>query len=81
MLVKPGARVARGEPLLILEAMKMEHTLCAPADGVCEAFNAAVGEQVTEGSELVQFAPAPPVAESGAGTPSSSATWRPVARR
>jgi 3-methylcrotonyl-CoA carboxylase alpha subunit len=62
LLVKPGARVARGEPLLILEAMKMEHTLGAPADGICEAFNVAVGEQVTEGSELVQFAPDPPSA-------------------
>jgi 3-methylcrotonyl-CoA carboxylase alpha subunit len=58
LLVQPGARVARGEPLLILEAMKMEHTLTAPADGICEAFNVAVGEQVAEGTELVQFAPA-----------------------
>ncbi len=60
LLVEPGTRVARGEPLLILEAMKMEHTLGAPADGVCEAFNVAVGEQVAEGTELVQFAPSPP---------------------
>ena len=50
----PG-RVSKGAPLLILEAMKMEHTLFAPADGVCEAFNVAVGEQVNEGSELVKF--------------------------
>jgi 3-methylcrotonyl-CoA carboxylase alpha subunit len=55
LLVQPGTRVAKGEPLLILEAMKMEHTMSAPADGICEAFNAAVGEQVSEGSELVQF--------------------------
>jgi 3-methylcrotonyl-CoA carboxylase alpha subunit len=60
LLVQPGARVARGEPLLILEAMKMEHTLAAPADGICEAFNVAVGEQVAEGTELVQFTPAVP---------------------
>jgi 3-methylcrotonyl-CoA carboxylase alpha subunit len=60
LLVKPGARVARGEPLLILEAMKMEHTLGAPADGICEAFNVAVGEQVTEGSELVVLTGCPP---------------------
>jgi 3-methylcrotonyl-CoA carboxylase alpha subunit len=58
LLVEPGARVLRGQPLLILEAMKMEHTMCAPADGLCEAFNVAVGEQVSEGSELVRFAPA-----------------------
>jgi 3-methylcrotonyl-CoA carboxylase alpha subunit len=55
LLVKPGARVAKGEPLLILEAMKMEQSLCAPADGQCVAFNVAVGEQVTEGAELVEF--------------------------
>jgi len=60
LLVQPGARVARGEPLLILEAMKMEHTLAAPADGICEAFNVAVGEQVAEGTELVQFTPSLP---------------------
>ncbi len=55
LLVKPGARVAKGEPLLIMEAMKMEQSLCAPADGECVAFNVAVGEQVTEGDELVEF--------------------------
>jgi 3-methylcrotonyl-CoA carboxylase alpha subunit len=55
LLVKPGARVSKGEPLLVLEAMKMEQTLCAPADGVCVEFNVTVGEQVVEGSELVEF--------------------------
>jgi 3-methylcrotonyl-CoA carboxylase alpha subunit len=55
LLVAPGAHVTKGTPLLILEAMKMEHTTFAPADGVCEAFNVAVGEQVSEGSELVKF--------------------------
>jgi len=37
--------------------MKMEQSLCAPADGECVAFNVAVGEQVTEGAELVEFRP------------------------
>jgi 3-methylcrotonyl-CoA carboxylase alpha subunit len=55
LLVEPGAHVAKGQPLLILEAMKMEHVTGAPADGVCEAFNVAVGEQVAEGVELVRF--------------------------
>jgi 3-methylcrotonyl-CoA carboxylase alpha subunit len=55
LLVQPGARVVKGEPLLVLEAMKMEHTTCAPSDGVCEAFKVALGEQVAEGAELVQF--------------------------
>ncbi|MEQ8495864.1 MAG: biotin/lipoyl-containing protein, partial [Gammaproteobacteria bacterium] len=37
------------------EAMKMEHTICAPADGVVKAFHCTEGEQVTEGVELVDF--------------------------
>ncbi len=57
LLVEPGARVVKGQPLLILEAMKMEHTTSAPADGICEAFNVAVGEQVSDGAELVRFKP------------------------
>ena len=57
LLVEPGARVTKGQPLLILEAMKMEHTTSAPADGICEAFNVGVGEQVSEGAELVRFKP------------------------
>jgi 3-methylcrotonyl-CoA carboxylase alpha subunit len=55
LLVEPGAHVQKGQPLLILEAMKMEHVTGAPADGVCEAFNVAVGDQVSEGVELVRF--------------------------
>jgi 3-methylcrotonyl-CoA carboxylase alpha subunit len=55
LLVETGAHVVKGQPLLILEAMKMEHTTTAPADGVCEGFNVAVGEQVAEGTELVKF--------------------------
>jgi 3-methylcrotonyl-CoA carboxylase alpha subunit len=60
LLVQPGARVVKGEPLLVLEAMKMEHTTCAPSDGVCEAFKVALGEQVAEGAELVQFSDSAP---------------------
>jgi 3-methylcrotonyl-CoA carboxylase alpha subunit len=55
LLAEPGSRVSKGQPLLILEAMKMEHTLSAPADGVCEGFNVAVGDQVAEGADLVRF--------------------------
>jgi 3-methylcrotonyl-CoA carboxylase alpha subunit len=58
LLAEPGSHVKKGQPLLILEAMKMEHTLRAPADGACEGFNVAVGEQVAEGAELVRFKPA-----------------------
>ena len=62
LLAEPGARVARGAPLLILEAMKMEHTIAAPADGVVKAFRFAVGEQVGDGDELVDFAADKPAA-------------------
>jgi 3-methylcrotonyl-CoA carboxylase alpha subunit len=53
--VKPGDTVSRGQPLLVLEAMKMEHTLAAPADGTVKSVRYAVGEQVPEGAELVEF--------------------------
>jgi 3-methylcrotonyl-CoA carboxylase alpha subunit len=57
-LIAPvGARVEKGAPLLILEAMKMEHTIAAPAAGTVKAFRFNVGEQVSDGAELVEFEP------------------------
>jgi 3-methylcrotonyl-CoA carboxylase alpha subunit len=53
--VKAGDTVSKGQPLLVLEAMKMEHTLSAPADGKVKAVRYEVGEQVAEGAELVEF--------------------------
>ena len=53
--VKAGDKVSKGQPLLVLEAMKMEHTLAAPADGTVKTVRYAVGEQVAEGAELVEF--------------------------
>jgi len=53
--VAPGARVERGAPLLVLEAMKMEHTISAPGDGLVTAIHFAAGELVEEGAELVVF--------------------------
>ena len=53
--VKPGDTVSKGQPLLVLEAMKMEHTLSAPADGKIKSVRYAVGEQVAEGADLVEF--------------------------
>jgi 3-methylcrotonyl-CoA carboxylase alpha subunit len=56
--VEAGAKVKRGTPLLVLEAMKMEHTIAAPADGTVERVCFAAGAQVNEGAELVVFKPA-----------------------
>jgi 3-methylcrotonyl-CoA carboxylase alpha subunit len=54
-LVQPGDRVEEGNPLLVLEAMKMEYTIHAPDAGRVESFHFAVGDQVTEGAELLHF--------------------------
>jgi len=53
ILVKEGQLVEAGTPLLILEAMKMEHTLTAPRAGTVERLHYAVGDQVQEGVELL----------------------------
>ena len=53
--VEVGGSVSKGDPLLILEAMKMEHTITAPRDAVIAALPFAPGEQVEEGAELVMF--------------------------
>jgi 3-methylcrotonyl-CoA carboxylase alpha subunit len=55
VMAEPGRKVVKGEPLLILEAMKMEHTIAAPADGVVKALHARPGEQVLEGAELIRL--------------------------
>ena len=55
LVAAEGARVEKGAPLLILEAMKMEHTITAPAAGTVKAFRFAVGDQVGDGAELVEF--------------------------
>ena len=53
--VKAGDRVAKGQPLVILEAMKMEHTLTAPFQGTVTAISAAEGNQVSEGVVLARI--------------------------
>jgi len=55
VLVSPKERVAKGAPLLVLEAMKMEHTIVAPSAGVVVAIHYAAGEQVVEGVQLAEF--------------------------
>jgi 3-methylcrotonyl-CoA carboxylase alpha subunit len=57
LLAEPGARVARDAPLLIVEAMKMEHSVRAPAAGILRAYSVAVGEQVAMGAQLMVFEP------------------------
>jgi 3-methylcrotonyl-CoA carboxylase alpha subunit len=51
----PGQRVARGEELLVVEAMKMENALRAPRDGVVRAVHVSVGEMVAPGRALVEI--------------------------
>jgi len=53
--VKAGDKVARGAPLVILEAMKMEHTIVAPATGVVAAVHYRAGDRVAEGAALVDL--------------------------
>ncbi len=55
VLVAAGDVVARGAPLLVLEAMKMEITLSAPLDGTIASIRHGVDEMVQEGAELVTF--------------------------
>jgi 3-methylcrotonyl-CoA carboxylase alpha subunit len=52
--VSRGDKVAKGQRLLTLEAMKMEHALTAPFDGTVAELNATAGAQVTEGQMLVK---------------------------
>jgi len=56
--VKAGDKVKRGQPLAMLEAMKMEHTLSAPADATVEAVDVAPGDQVAAETAVVRFAKA-----------------------
>jgi acetyl-CoA carboxylase biotin carboxylase subunit len=55
ILVKSGDKVKRGQPLATLEAMKMEHTLSAPADAVVASVDANAGDQVTDGAVIIRF--------------------------
>ena len=51
---EPGARVVKGQPIVALEAMKMEHALIAPFDGKLVELNVKVGDQVVEGATLAR---------------------------
>ena len=53
--VKAGDAVTKGQALAVMEAMKMEHTIAAPADGVVQELLYAPGDQVAEGAELIRM--------------------------
>ncbi len=60
VLVRPGDTVARGDVLMVLEAMKVQMRLSAPRAGVVDAIRAAPGDLVEDGAELVSFVVAEP---------------------
>jgi 3-methylcrotonyl-CoA carboxylase alpha subunit len=53
--VQAGDKVSKGQVLAVMEAMKMEHTIAAPADGVVAELLYAPGDQVAEGAELLKI--------------------------
>lgn len=55
LLAEPGVNVAKDTPLLVMEAMKMEHTIKAPAAGTVTEFYFQAGELVDGGAELLNF--------------------------
>ncbi len=54
-LAQPGDAVTQGQPLAVMEAMKMEHTITAPRDGVVAELLFAIGDQVGDGAELLKL--------------------------
>ena len=57
--VTPGAHVRRGDPLLVLEAMKMRNTIRSPRDGVVLEVTTEAGRPVVPGEPLVRIGDAP----------------------
>jgi 3-methylcrotonyl-CoA carboxylase alpha subunit len=57
LLVATGVEVKQDQPLLIMEAMKMEHTIRAPAEGTVREFFFEAGQQVSGGEALLDFMP------------------------
>ncbi|WP_249975435.1 acetyl/propionyl/methylcrotonyl-CoA carboxylase subunit alpha [Vreelandella olivaria] len=57
LLVEPGVTVEKGMPLMVMEAMKMEHTMTAPVDGSVDTFHFQAGDTVNQGDVLLDFSP------------------------
>jgi 3-methylcrotonyl-CoA carboxylase alpha subunit len=55
ILVKEGETVAAHQPLVVLEAMKMEHTIVAPSDGIVTGVSYGVGALVDGGASLIEL--------------------------
>ena len=55
VMVKPGDEVKKGQPLVALEAMKMEHLIRSPRDGRVASIAAALGAMVAGGATLVEL--------------------------
>jgi len=53
--VQPGDNVAKGDPLLVLEAMKMENTIKSPGEGTVAAIKVSVGDSVEKNQILIEF--------------------------
>ncbi len=58
LFASAGEQVTRGQPLAVIEAMKMEHTLHAPFAGIVQQVTVAPGAQVVEGGEIMVIDPA-----------------------
>jgi 3-methylcrotonyl-CoA carboxylase alpha subunit len=61
LLVAAGETVRQGQAMMVIEAMKMEHTIAAPRDGIVEAVHYAAGDPVEEGAELIALVEEKPV--------------------
>lgn len=55
VVAKAGDHVSQGDPILMIEAMKMEHTMMAPRDGVLEEVFVSVGDQIMDGTLLLKM--------------------------
>lgn len=55
VLVNAGDSVTAEQPIMIMEAMKMEHTIRAPSDGIVDAIYYQEGDMVDGGAELIAF--------------------------